>query len=71
FTALDWPLLTGGKPFLSWPAYVVIAFELTILFAALSSFAGIMILGRLPKVSKMLKREDYENQWVIIIENEG
>ncbi len=70
FTALDWELRTGAKPYLSWPAYVVIAFELTILFAALSSFVGIMILGRLPKFSKMLKREDYQNLFVIIIENE-
>ncbi|NIP15320.1 MAG: DUF3341 domain-containing protein, partial [Pseudomonadales bacterium] len=35
WTSVDWPLVTGGKPIVSIPAYVVIAFELTVLFGAL------------------------------------
>ena len=70
WTSLDWELVTGGKPFLSWPAYVIIAFELTILLGALSSFAGLLILGKLPKFSKMLNPENYGNEFVIITEDE-
>jgi len=49
WTSLDWPLVTGGKPILSIPPMVVIAFELTILFGALSTVAGLFINARLPR----------------------
>ena len=49
WTSLDWPLITGGKPILSVPPMVVIAFELTILFGALSTVAGLFINARLPR----------------------
>jgi hypothetical protein len=38
----DWPIVVGGKPIGSVPPYVVIMFELTILFGALSTIAGIL-----------------------------
>jgi hypothetical protein len=47
--SLDWPLMTGGKPIMSLPAWVIIAFELTILFGALSTVAGLFIMARLPQ----------------------
>lgn len=50
WTSMDWPLVTGGKPILSMPAYVVIAFELTILFGALATVIGLFINSRLPSV---------------------
>jgi hypothetical protein len=49
WTSLDWPLVTGGKPIISMPAWVIIAFELTILFGALSTVAGLFISARLPQ----------------------
>jgi hypothetical protein len=48
WTSMDWPLVTGGKPIISLPAWVIIAFELTILFGALSTVAGMLIVARLP-----------------------
>ncbi|HEY3219474.1 MAG TPA: DUF3341 domain-containing protein [Gemmatimonadales bacterium] len=38
----DWPLVLGGKPVGSVPPYVVIMFEMTILFGALSTILGIL-----------------------------
>lgn len=49
WTSLDWPLITGGKPIISLPPFVIIAFELTILFGALSTIAGLFITARLPR----------------------
>lgn len=49
FSVQDWPLVVGGKPLVSIPAFVVIAFELTILFGALSTLIGLFILARIPK----------------------
>ena len=54
WTSMDWPLVTGGKPILSMPAYVVIAFELTILFGALATVIGLFINSRLPNFSPMV-----------------
>jgi len=48
WTSVDWPLVVGGKPIVSIPAYVVIAFELTVLFGALATVIGLFILSRLP-----------------------
>jgi len=39
----DWPILTGGKPIGAIPPYVVIMFEMTILFGALSTILGILL----------------------------
>ena len=67
WTSYDWQLVTGGKPFASIPAYTVIAFELTILLGALASFAGLLLMGRLPRFSKMLTPDNYGNEYVIIL----
>ncbi len=44
---LDWPLLVGGKPMASVPAFVVLGFELTVLIGALSSVLGVALLALL------------------------
>ena len=38
----DWPVVVGGKPIGAIPPYVVIMFEMTILFGALSTILGIV-----------------------------
>jgi hypothetical protein len=38
----DWPVQVGGKPIGSIPPYVVIMFEMTILFGALTTILGIL-----------------------------
>ena len=54
FTSMDWPLVTGGKPILSIPAYVIITFEMMVLFGALSTVIGFFINSRLPYVKPMV-----------------
>ena len=54
WTSLDWPLVTGGKPIIAIPPMVIIAFELTILFAALSTVAGLFINARLPRARRQV-----------------
>ncbi|RME15195.1 MAG: DUF3341 domain-containing protein [Bdellovibrio sp.] len=49
-SAVDWPLVIGGKPFWSLPAFIPIIFELTILFSALSSVGTLLYVCGLPKV---------------------
>ena len=46
--ANDWQIMIGGKPFSSIPVYVIIAFELTILFGGLATLFGLLVVGKLP-----------------------
>jgi hypothetical protein len=45
---INYPLNIGGKPLLSWPAFVPIMFELTILSAAFATVFGMLGLNGLP-----------------------
>ncbi|MEI9975425.1 MAG: DUF3341 domain-containing protein [Ignavibacteriota bacterium] len=47
-TVVYFPINIAGRPLLSWPSYVVITFEMTILFAALSAVLGLLGLCGLP-----------------------
>jgi len=41
----DWPLLVGGKPIAAIPPYVVLAFELTILYGSMLTVLGMIVLS--------------------------
>jgi hypothetical protein len=45
----DYPMNVGGRPYHSWPSFIPVAYELTILFAAGTAFVGMLILNGLPK----------------------
>ncbi|MEZ4271155.1 MAG: DUF3341 domain-containing protein [Myxococcota bacterium] len=48
-SAVDYPLNIGGRPLASWPAFIPITFECTILVAGLSTVVGLFALCDLPK----------------------
>jgi mono/diheme cytochrome c family protein len=56
--AVDYPFLISGKPFFSIPANIPVAFELIILFSALTAFGGALLLNQLPQIQHPVFESD-------------
>jgi hypothetical protein len=48
-SAVHYKINVGGKPLISWPSFMPITFELTVLFAAGTAVVGMLFLNGLPK----------------------
>jgi hypothetical protein len=70
--AVDYPFWISGKPFFSVPANIPVAFELTVLFASISAFAGMFVFNNLPKFyhpalrSRRFRRATTDRFFIII-----
>jgi hypothetical protein len=53
-SAVDWPIIVGGKPYNSWPAFVPIMFELTVLLAGLCTVGAMFIFNGLPNMKRRI-----------------
>ncbi len=42
-TSLAWPLVTGGKPVVSVPPFVIVIFEVTVLIGSLTNLAAVSV----------------------------
>ncbi|HET7306980.1 MAG TPA: DUF3341 domain-containing protein [Gammaproteobacteria bacterium] len=49
-TTLGWYFLSGGKPANSWPDFIIITFEMTVLFATFGAVFGMFWLNGFPKL---------------------
>ncbi|HEY8055339.1 MAG TPA: DUF3341 domain-containing protein [Terriglobales bacterium] len=47
----DWPLVVGGKPIVSWPPFICICFEMTVLYASFACTGAFLVKARLPHLT--------------------
>lgn len=73
-TDYDWPIIVGGKlpGVYSLPAYVIFGFELMILFGAIATILGMLVMGRIPNPNdQVLDKRLSDDHFAIFIPEAG
>ncbi len=71
FTVIDWPLISGNKPMISIPPFTIIAFELMVLFGALTAFLGFILMARMPDVITVVTDTEFTDNFEIVVGQGG
>lgn len=68
-SATDWPINVGGKPLLSIPAFIPVAFEVTVLFGALATVFAFFYVGKLfpGKKVRLMDYRQTDDQFVLAL----
>lgn len=69
---IDYPLIIGGKPYLSAPAFIPITFEVTVLFGGLAMAAAFLIRSKLkPEITfESVDERIMDDHFIILIDSD-
>ena len=69
-SAIDWPIIVGGKPFASIPAFIPVTFELTVLFAAHTTVLAFLVLNKLypGKQPVIMDQSQTDDKFVLVVD---
>ena len=72
-SAINWPINVGGKPLVSWPAFIPIVFEAGVLLAGITVFMSLIHIGRFfpYKNPEMIRERLTNDQFALIIPIKG
>lgn len=72
-SAVDWPIDVGGKPWNSWPAFMPITFEVTVLFAGVGTAIALLLVCRLypGKQAELIVPGVTNDRFAIVLKEEG
>ncbi len=65
--AFDWPMVFGGRPFIAWPSFVPIMFELTVLFAGVTTPLVMLIAAGCFRKPLIIDRQITNNRFALWI----
>jgi hypothetical protein len=67
---VSWPVVIGGKPFASIPAFIPVTFELTILFGAHTTVLAFFVINKLwpGKEVQLFDQEQTESKFIIAVD---
>ncbi len=60
-SAIDWPIIIGGKPYVSLPAFIPITFECGVLIGGTMTLAALLVACGLPDFSTPILDRDITN----------
>lgn len=68
-SAFAWPINVGGKPMLSIPAFIPVAFEITILFGALTTVAAFFLRSQLfpSKEAVLINQMQTDDKFILVL----
>ncbi|MFZ5433267.1 MAG: DUF3341 domain-containing protein [Calditrichota bacterium] len=67
-SAVDWPINIGGKPFVSWPAFVPVMFECAILIGGIATFIALWMACKLPNSRPKIHDERLtDNRFALVV----
>lgn len=72
-SAVTYPHIVSGRPYFSWPNFIPIIFECTVLFAGLTAFVGMLVRNNLPRpyhpvFASRLAEDATTSKFVMVIE---
>jgi hypothetical protein len=71
-SAIDWPLIVGGKPYVSLPAFVPVMFESGVLIGGTMTLAALLLACGLPNLKKpILDRNITNDRFALYVPEEG